>query len=42
MLDDSLGCAVWFAARGQGIISRDIPYMSSAKVIMLELIVVIL
>lgn len=42
MLDDSLGCAVWFAARGQGIVSGDIPYMSSAKVIMLELIVVIL
>lgn len=42
MLDDSLGCAVWFAARGQGIISGDKPYMSSAKVTILALIVVIL
>ena len=42
MLDDSLGCAMWFAARGQGIISGDIPYTSSAKVMILVLIVVIL
>lgn len=36
VLDDSIGCAVWFAARGTGFIMEDgdqKPFMSSAKVI---------
>lgn len=35
VLDDSIGCAVWFAARGKGVIEKDgrqKPYTSSAKV----------
>ncbi|XP_062578607.1 asparagine synthetase domain-containing protein 1-like [Saccostrea cucullata] len=38
VLDDSIGCAVWFAARGEGILGNGehvgIPYKSSAKVIL--------
>lgn len=37
VLDDSIGCAVWFAARGTGFIMEDgdqKPFMSSAKVIL--------
>ncbi|XP_061579823.1 asparagine synthetase domain-containing protein 1 isoform X2 [Cololabis saira] len=37
VLDDSIGCAVWFAARGRGIIPEDSdqkPFTSSAKVIL--------
>ncbi|XP_051937972.1 asparagine synthetase domain-containing protein 1 [Hippocampus zosterae] len=37
VLDDSIGCAVWFAARGKGFLDRDhdrIGFMSSAKVIL--------
>lgn len=35
VLDDSIGCAVWFAARGRGFATRDggpMPFVSSAKV----------
>lgn len=32
VLDDSLGCALWFAARGRGKISGD-PYTSPARVV---------
>ena len=37
MLDDSIGCAIWFAARGKGVICNDdtgdaIPYTTSARV----------
>lgn len=36
VLDDSIGCAVWFAARGQGILGngphKGHPYCSHAKV----------
>jgi len=35
VLDDSIGCAVWFAARGMGVITQDNdqrPFTSSAKV----------
>lgn len=31
ILDDSLGCALWFAARGKGVINGQ-PYTSSARV----------
>lgn len=31
ILDDSLGCALWFAARGQGILDGEL-YTSSARV----------
>ncbi|XP_070770824.1 asparagine synthetase domain-containing protein 1 [Enoplosus armatus] len=37
VLDDSIGCAVWFAARGTGFITEDNdqrPFTSSAKVIL--------
>lgn len=37
VLDDSIGCAVWFAARGLGFITEDNdqkPFTSSAKVIL--------
>ncbi|XP_049584892.1 asparagine synthetase domain-containing protein 1 [Syngnathus scovelli] len=37
VLDDSIGCAVWFAARGEGFLARDhhrTVFMSSAKVIL--------
>ncbi|KAK7154461.1 hypothetical protein R3I94_007706 [Phoxinus phoxinus] len=37
VLDDSLGCAVWFAARGTGIINEGVEeelYISEAKVIL--------
>ncbi|XP_061192721.1 asparagine synthetase domain-containing protein 1-like [Saccostrea echinata] len=38
VLDDSIGCAVWFAARGEGILGNGehagMPYKSSAKVIL--------
>lgn len=37
VLDDSIGCAVWFAARGAGFITEDSdrrPFTSSAKVIL--------
>lgn len=37
VLDDSIGCAVWFAARGTGFITQDgsqRPFTSSAKVIL--------
>ncbi|XP_060081138.1 asparagine synthetase domain-containing protein 1-like [Ylistrum balloti] len=38
VLDDSIGCAVWFAARGQGIIGngaqQGFPYTSTARVIL--------
>ncbi|XP_054471225.1 asparagine synthetase domain-containing protein 1 [Anoplopoma fimbria] len=37
VLDDSIGCAVWFAARGTGFIMEDSdqrPFTSSAKVIL--------
>uniref|UniRef100_UPI0037E923E7 asparagine synthetase domain-containing protein 1 n=1 Tax=Semicossyphus pulcher TaxID=241346 RepID=UPI0037E923E7 len=37
VLDDSIGCAVWFAARGSGFITEDDdqrPFTSSAKVIL--------
>ncbi|XP_024053844.1 asparagine synthetase domain-containing protein 1 [Terrapene carolina triunguis] len=37
VLDDSLGCAVWFASRGEGFITTqgDVkPYKSSAKVVL--------
>ncbi|XP_077435648.1 asparagine synthetase domain-containing protein 1 [Vanacampus margaritifer] len=37
VLDDSIGCAVWFAARGQGFLARDrdrISFTSSAKVLL--------
>ncbi|KAM6935007.1 asparagine synthetase domain-containing protein 1 isoform 1-T2 [Xenentodon cancila] len=37
VLDDSIGCAVWFAARGRGIITEDSdqrPLTSTAKVIL--------
>ncbi|XP_069011015.1 asparagine synthetase domain-containing protein 1 [Embiotoca jacksoni] len=37
VLDDSIGCAVWFAARGTGLITEDDdrrPFTSSAKVIL--------
>ncbi|XP_041857353.1 asparagine synthetase domain-containing protein 1 [Melanotaenia boesemani] len=37
VLDDSIGCAVWFAARGVGVIMEDgdqRPFTSSAKVIL--------
>lgn len=36
VLDDSIGCAVWFAARGEGILGNGDhagkPYKSSSKV----------
>lgn len=37
VLDDSIGCAIWFAARGEGVIRpRDeeepVPYTSPARV----------
>ena len=36
MLDDSIGCAVWFAARGQGILGngpeRGKPVISTSRV----------
>ncbi|KAM8855554.1 asparagine synthetase domain-containing protein 1 isoform 1-T3 [Spinachia spinachia] len=37
VLDDSIGCAVWFAARGKGFIMEDgeqRPFTSSAKVVL--------
>ncbi|KAI3355911.1 hypothetical protein L3Q82_004458 [Scortum barcoo] len=37
VLDDSIGCAVWFAARGTGFITEDNdqrPFTSSAKVVL--------
>ncbi|XP_023806590.1 asparagine synthetase domain-containing protein 1 [Oryzias latipes] len=37
VLDDSIGCAVWFAARGKGVITEEEeqkPFTSSAKVIL--------
>lgn len=37
VLDDSIGCAVWFAARGTGFVTEDSdqrPFTSSAKVIL--------
>ncbi|CAG11243.1 unnamed protein product, partial [Tetraodon nigroviridis] len=37
VLDDSIGCAVWFAARGTGVITQDgdqKPFVSSAKVVL--------
>ncbi|XP_069126175.1 asparagine synthetase domain-containing protein 1-like [Argopecten irradians] len=38
VLDDSIGCAVWFAARGQGVIGNGAqqgePYTSAARVIL--------
>uniref|UniRef100_A0A8B9PDW2 Asparagine synthetase domain-containing protein 1 n=1 Tax=Apteryx owenii TaxID=8824 RepID=A0A8B9PDW2_APTOW len=37
VLDDSIGCAVWFASRGEGFISNQgelKPYKSSAKVVL--------
>ncbi|XP_051260478.1 asparagine synthetase domain-containing protein 1 [Dicentrarchus labrax] len=37
VLDDSIGCAVWFAARGTGFVTEDRdqrPFTSSAKVIL--------
>lgn len=37
VLDDSIGCAVWFAARGTGFITEDgdqKPFVSTAKVIL--------
>ncbi|XP_037343535.2 asparagine synthetase domain-containing protein 1 [Pungitius pungitius] len=37
VLDDSIGCAVWFAARGTGLIMEDgdqRPFTSSAKVVL--------
>ncbi|KAM3608338.1 uncharacterized protein V6R79_023337 [Siganus canaliculatus] len=37
VLDDSIGCAVWFAARGAGLVTEDgvqKPFTSSAKVIL--------
>ncbi|XP_061142292.1 asparagine synthetase domain-containing protein 1 [Syngnathus typhle] len=37
VLDDSIGCAVWFAARGEGFLARDhhrTVFVSSAKVIL--------
>ena len=36
VLDDSIGCALWFAARGEGLLHRDqrppIRYQSQARV----------
>ena len=36
VLDDSIGCAIWFASRGQGVIINQsgdmIPYSSPARV----------
>lgn len=37
MLDDSIGCAVWFAARGRGFVRESgeaIPFTSEAKVVL--------
>lgn len=38
VLDDSIGCAVWFAARGRGTLDADttnrIPYISPARVVL--------
>ncbi|XP_014292257.1 asparagine synthetase domain-containing protein 1 [Halyomorpha halys] len=34
VLDDSLGCAVWFAARGKGLVNEQ-PYTSPARVVLL-------
>ncbi|NXG47293.1 ASND1 protein, partial [Psilopogon haemacephalus] len=37
VLDDSIGCAVWFASRGEGFVSNQgemKPYKSSAKVVL--------
>lgn len=37
VLDDSIGCAVWFAARGRGFISgssNETPFTSAAKVVL--------
>ncbi|XP_070195936.1 asparagine synthetase domain-containing protein 1-like isoform X2 [Littorina saxatilis] len=38
VLDDSIGCAVWFAARGQGVLgngpNKGAPYTSTARVIL--------
>ncbi|XP_073974872.1 asparagine synthetase domain-containing protein 1 isoform X2 [Rhodnius prolixus] len=34
ILDDSLGCALWFAARGKGVINGQ-PYTSSARILLL-------
>ncbi|XP_068427879.1 asparagine synthetase domain-containing protein 1 [Clinocottus analis] len=37
VLDDSIGCAVWFAARGTGFVTEDAgqrPFTSSAKVVL--------
>ena len=38
VLDDSIGCAIWFAARGKGVIDTNddgdltVPYASTARV----------
>lgn len=36
VLDDSIGCAIWFASRGQGILQsatgQEIPYETTARV----------
>ncbi|XP_075228877.1 asparagine synthetase domain-containing protein 1-like isoform X2 [Lycorma delicatula] len=37
VLDDSLGCTLWFASRGQGVLSTGQPYSSYARVILLGL-----
>jgi hypothetical protein len=31
VLDDSIGCAVWFAARGKGLLNG-LPYTTTARV----------
>lgn len=31
VLDDSIGCALWFAGRGQGS-AKDLPYISPSRV----------
>jgi len=34
VLDDSIGCAIWFAARGEGMVMGE-PYVSPARVLLL-------
>ena len=43
VLDDSIGCALWFASRGQGFVRDNtnvkIPYTSNAEVLLLGIII---
>ena len=36
ILDDSIGCAIWFAARGRGLVTNEtgdrVEYVSTARV----------